>query len=391
MWDAAPLTTIGETAMGKHDIKKKAMCCGCGACADCCDAGAIEMARDKEGFFYPRTDKSKCTSCGRCDQVCPVNKSVAADCANQYFGMRAKDSQLRYSSSSGGIFSIVAQYVLDRQGSVYGAGYKENMEVAHQEVRSLAELGSIKRTKYVQSDLQGIYKKIQQQLKQGQWVLFCGTPCQTQALRLFLNHSYEKLILMDLVCYGVPSPGIWQDYVKYLEDRHGGTMTDFSFRDKRNRDHGHTRSFIINDREYADSLFSDAYCKLYFGNYILRPSCHECQFCTVEKNSDFTIGDFWGMEHVRPDLDDGMGTSLVILHTDQARAIWDEIKEQAVWFACEKEQMLQPRLLEPTRAAKGRRLLMTAYKVLPFSLWIKLTIWGSKWMARLSWSRRKQK
>lgn len=376
--------------MGKHDANGKEICCGCGACADCCGASAIKMVQDKEGFLYPRIDQSKCTGCGRCEQVCPVNKPIAADCVNQYFGMQAKDEEIRYSSSSGGIFATLAQYVLERKGSVYGAGYGENMEVAHQEVRSLVELESIKRTKYVQSNLNGVYKNIQQQLKQGKWVLFCGTPCQTQALRLFLNQSYEKLILMDLICYGVPSPGIWQDYVRYLEYQHGGAMTDFSFRDKRNRNHGHTRSFMINDREYVESLFSDAYCKMYFGNYILRPSCHACQFCTTDRNSDFTIGDFWGMEHVRPDLDDGMGTSLVILHTDKARKIWDEIKECAVWFACEKEQALQPRLLGPTRAAKGRKLFMAAYKVLPFSRLIKLITLGTKCRGAVSWIKRKQ-
>lgn len=377
--------------MEKQGPSGKEICCGCSACADSCGAGAIEMVQDKEGFFYPHIDKSKCTGCGRCEQVCPVNQPVAADCANQYFGIQAKEKEIRYSSSSGGIFSLLAQYVLDRRGSVYGAGYSENMEVTHQETRSLTELEWIKRTKYVQSDLKGIYKKIQQQLKQGQWVLFCGTPCQAQALRLFLDQSYERLILMDLVCYGVPSPGIWQKYVRHLERRYGGAMTDFSFRDKRNRDNGHMRSFIINDHEYADSLFADAYCKMFFGNCILRPSCHECQFCTVERNSDFTTGDFWGIEHVRPDMDDGMGTSLAILHTDKAREIWEEIKERTVWFTCEKEQVLQPRLLEPTKAAKGRRLFMAAYKVLPFSLLIKLTTWGSKFIAGLAWSRRKQK
>ncbi|NBI64458.1 4Fe-4S dicluster domain-containing protein [Clostridiales bacterium] len=377
--------------MGKHSTSGKEICCGCGACADRCGARAIKLVQDKEGFLYPRIDKSKCTGCGRCKQVCPINEPVAADCENQYFGIQAKEKEIRYSSSSGGIFPILAQYVLEQQGSVYGAGYNENMEVTHQEVRGLAELDSIKRTKYIQSNLNGIYKKIQQQLKQGQWVLFCGTPCQAQALRLFLNQSYEKLILMDLICYGVPSPGIWQNYVKDLEHRHSGTMTDFSFRDKRNRDHGHMRSFVIDGIEYAGSLFSDIYCKMYFGNYILRPSCHICQFCKVERNSDFTIGDFWGMEHLRPDLDDGMGTSLVILHTDKAREIWDQVKERTVWFACEKEQALQPRLLAPTRAAKGRGLFMAAYKVLPFSLLTKLITLGIKCKSAVSWSRRKRK
>lgn len=386
--------------MGKYGAARKEMCCGCGACADACHACAIKMIEDHEGFFYPQVDREKCTNCGRCRQVCPVNKQdfaknsdrdveVQKEPSNQYFGVQAKESEIRYSSSSGGIFPLLAHYVLTRQGVVYGAGYDGNMKVVHQEVHSLEELVQIKRTKYVQSSLNGIYKRIEWQLKQGQWVLFCGTPCQAEALRLFLGSAYERLLLMDLVCYGVPSPGLWQDYVKYLEHRHGGMMTDFSFRDKRNKDNGHMRSFLIDDTEYVESLYSDLYCKLYFGNYILRPACHACQFCTTRRNSDLTIGDFWGIEHVRSDVDDGMGTSLVILHTAKVKKIWEEIKTHTDWFACEKEQALQPRLQSPTEAAKGRRLFMAAYRALPFSFLIKLFIWTGKCKAGVAFIRRK--
>lgn len=350
---------------------RKEDCSGCGACADRCEVGAIRMLRDKEGFDYPSVDSSLCVQCGRCEEVCPVKHDFHGECRNQYLGAQAKSDRLRYSGSSGGIFPILAEYVLNRDGVVYGAGYNGRMEVVHQEVCDSEQLDRIKRTKYVQSNLQGIFRSVEQRLQEKRRVLFCGTPCQVHALRLFLGREYEKLLLVDLVCYGVPSPGIWQDYVKYLERKHHGKMTDFSFRDKRAGDRGHTCAYVINGVEYAESLYRNRFCRMYFTNKILRPSCYECKYCTVDRDSDFTIGDFWGIEKVRPEMEDGMGTSMVILHSAQARDIWDQIQEDMNWFACEKKDLMQPRLMEPTERPKGRERFMRLYGRLPFSVFIR--------------------
>lgn len=345
---------------------EKKKCCGCGACVDVCRSGAIRMVQDKEGFWYPRVNQLKCKKCGRCKQVCPTQNQSKIEGTNLYLGIQAKAEMTRYSSSSGGAFSLFAQYIFDRQGVVYGAGYNDRMEVIHKEAWDLEQLEKLKRTKYVQSNLEGIYRGIEEQLKKEKWVLFCGTACQALGLKLFLKKDYEKLIVMDLICYGVPSPGIWNSYVRYLETKHGGKMTDFSFRDKRNKDNGHTCTYAIEGKEYVESLYSNMYCKMYFKNYIVRPSCHECKFCTVDRASDFTIGDFWGIEKVRPEMDDGMGTSVVIAHTDKAKAIWDEVESGANWFECSKEEVLQPRLSSPTEVAKQRGKFMILYRWLPF-------------------------
>lgn len=350
---------------------KKAECCGCGACADICPAHAVHMRRDQEGFAYPHIDVLACTRCGKCEKVCPIKRHVSKERSDQYFGAKAKDEDVRYGSSSGGIFPILAEYVLERNGVVYGAGYDSGMRVAHQRAENQEELEKIKRTKYVQSDMEGIFFCIEQHLKEKRWVLFCGTPCQTQAVRMFLKEEHKRLILVDLVCYGVPSPGIWEDYVKYLEKRHQGKMTDFSFRDKRGRDHGHMSAYVINGREYAGSLYQDLFCGMYFKNYILRPSCYCCKFCTVNRDSDFTIGDFWGIEHVRPDMDDGMGNSIVLLHTAKAKKIWDQIQERMEWFECKREDILQPRLREPSALPRVRALFMVLYVMFPSSLFIR--------------------
>lgn len=352
--------------------EKKENCCGCGACAEVCPGGAVRMVSDGEGFRYPEVDQKKCLNCGRCEQVCPLKRTWKGTGVNQYFGVQAKDEAVRHASSSGGMFPVLAEYVFRRGGFVYGAAFDGEMQVVHRKAGTGEELEALKETKYVQSSLEGVYRSIDRQLREGRWVLFCGTPCQVQALKLYLNREYPWLLLAALVCYGVPSPGIWASYVKYLERKHGGKMTAFSFRDKRGRDNGHVRAYTVGGKEHADKLEKDLYCQMYFRNYILRPSCHACGYCSTERDCDFTLGDFWGIEKVRPEADDGMGTSLVILHTKKAEEIWEEVKGDLSWFPCGRTEILQPRLTGPTARAGGRGLYMALYKMLPFSLFLAL-------------------
>ncbi len=362
--EAAGQDKAGEAGMKLYE--KKEACCGCSACRDICPVGAIHMISDEEGFRYPRVDEEKCIQCGRCEQVCPIKGEKAGRGENFYFGAQAKDETLRRASSSGGMFPVLAEYVFRRQGVVFGAAFNENMEVVHKEAWNPEELEALKKTKYVQSNPEGIYRRVQEHLKEDRWVLFCGTPCQAHALRLFLKKPYPKLIIADLVCYGAPSPGVWASYVKYLERKSGGKMTRFYFRDKRNKDNGHTCAYVAGGREQAHSLYGDVYCRMYFANQIIRPSCHACKYCTVDRDSDFTIGDFWGIEKVRPEMEDGMGTSLVIIHRSAAREIWEQVKEELRWFACKEQDVLQPRLTSPTPAGRGRKRFMYFYRALPF-------------------------
>lgn len=352
--------------------QKKEECCGCNACMDICPEAAISMVKDREGFYYPKRNKSACTGCGKCKEVCPLKNEKLTKSKAFYLGVQAKEERIRSSSSSGGIFSMLAQYVFRRKGIVYGAGYDNDMNVVHKGIENECESEQIKRTKYVQSRLEGVYRDIERNLRKNRWVLFCGTPCQAHALLLFLGRSYEKLIVVDLVCYGVPSPGIWERYVKYLEHKHQGKMTDFSFRDKRNKDNGHARSYKIDGREYVDSIYQDMFCRMYFRNYTLRPACYSCTFCKLDKNTDFTIGDFWGIERIMPAFDDGMGTSLVIGHSERAGEIWNEIKDEVKWFECKREDLMQPRLVEPVRLTKARQRFMLVYKMLPFQIIMRI-------------------
>lgn len=353
-------------------LLKKKNCSGCGACYDVCPMQAIKMKRDYEGFLYPHIAKNLCIECGKCQTVCPMEDMKCVISDNQYLGAKTIWDNERTTSSSGGIFPILAQYILKKDGIVYGAAFQKNFVLKHQGIEDEEGLQLLKETKYVQSDMRGIYKEICREIEKGRTVLFSGTPCQCEALRKFLGIIPENLLLVSLVCYGVPSPRIWEKYVHTLEKEHQGKLKRFSFRDKRDGDCGHTVSYSIENQEYISKLNDNPYLKLYFRNYIIRPACFQCPFTTVHREFDFTIGDFWGIERVNPDFEDGMGTSIVIAHSEKAKHIFEILSKEMKYFLCEKPQIMQPRLCEPTARPQKKKLFMLLYHFLPFKIVCKL-------------------
>ena len=354
---------------------EKERCTGCGACAAVCREGAIGMEPDREGFLYPVIDKPRSTGSGACDAVSPIDREeTEGGEAPACWGARAREDAVRLGSSSGGIFPLLAGEVLAEGGAVYGAALLPGGRVAHIRAETPKELDRITKTKYVQSDIAGALEEIPRLLREGRRVLFCGTPCQAAAVRA-LAGEHPRLLLADLVCYGVPSPGIWRDYVGWLEKRAGGTLRSFSFRDKRGGDHGRTVAYRTGDRETALPLSRDLYCRSYFSRVNLRPACYRCRYCTTRRGSDLTLGDFWGIEAVRPDFDDGMGCSVVLCHTPAGRALWERARGAARSFPCapaEAANPSQPRLRKPTQRPARRGLLMGLYRRLPFGVWIRL-------------------
>lgn len=347
---------------------RKEECCGCGACAAVCRRHAITMRQDREGFYYPAVNEKICVNCGECFRACPLKNETKNSANIGYYGARNTEEAVRERSSSGGIFSVFANYVLEKNGAVFAAGYDSKMRVVHMEVRKPEELDKVRRTKYVQSDMGTIYQQISDRLQEGMWVLFVGTPCQTEALRRYLKKDFQILITVSLICYGAASPGIWQRYIRYLSRKYKSPVREYNFRDKRNRDNGHTVSWKNGKGERAYSLYDDLYCRMYFRNLIIRPSCHRCPFCTTERSSDFTIGDFWGIENIRPNEADGMGNSLVIIHSQKAEMFWEDVKERCRSFKCSREDILQPRLLKPTECSDRRKIFMRFYRFVPFSV-----------------------
>lgn len=345
---------------------KKSQCCGCMACADICPQDAIILETDSEGFCYPRIRRELCTDCKRCKTVCPFAVQTPKETPRRYYAAQAKEPGLRGRSTSGAAFPVMAAAVLERGGVVYGAGFDASMRVAHQRASDRGGLERIMQTKYVQSETAGIFRCVRQDLQTGKQVLFAGTPCQAEALRRFLGKKYANLVLVDLICYGVSPPGIWERYTAYLEKKHHGTLTAFQFRDKRGCDNGHTVSYKVGGREYAEKFDGNLFTSMYASNCMLRPSCHACPFTSVERGSDITIGDFWGIEKLSPEMDDGMGTSLVMLRSEQGTALWESVRERFCHIECIREDALQPRLVSPTLPSPRRRLFFAMQRILPF-------------------------
>ena len=354
----------GLTAM--EPCVEKARCCGCMACVDACPHEAVAVRRDSEGFPYPKIRQELCTKCNRCQAVCPMPEKAFEAEYRRCFAVQAKDVGLRAAGSSGGVFPVLAEYVLEHGGVVYGAGFDTSMRVIHQKAASCAELSRLTQSKYVQSDTEGVFRSVQQELGLGKQVLFVGTPCQAEALRRFLPRNAPNLLLVDLICYGVPSPGVWERYAAYLEKKHHGRLTEFHFRDKQLCNNGRAVCYKIDGKEYFETLSENLFTSIYFSNYALRPSCHVCPFTTAVRGSDITIGDFWEVETRLPQMDDGMGTSSVILHSETGNRMWDLIQDRFRYVECCEEQVMQPRLLFPTPPSSKRRLFFALYQGFPF-------------------------
>ncbi len=354
------------------NLAEKNLCTGCGACEAACPQNAITLKPDKEGFLYPTIDESLCNQCALCTKTCPVLNHTPANSGNACFGAHAKEDDIRLLGSSGGIFPLLALHVLQDGGAVFGAALSQDGSVTHMGINHPDQLTKITKTKYVQSTLSGVWENMRDLLEKGRTVLFCGTPCQSEGLRSYLKKEYDNLLLLDLICYGVTSPGIWQSYIQFLENRYGQKLHNFFFRDKCRQDNGHSVKIQFKDKELSYSIYKDPYLHSYFRNINIRPSCYQCRHCQISRNSDMTLGDFWGIERVNPAFDDGMGNSLLICHTSKGRLLFDRIKMDTEWFPCTEADALQPRLKEPTKRPLLRQVYMGLYHWLPFSLWIRL-------------------
>lgn len=307
-------------------------CVGCSACVNVCPKHCIEMIRDIDGFFYPRyANLSDCIGCNRCEKVCPVlnKKNEKVELPKAYAAF-TKDESVRMSSSSGGIFTEIAKKIILCGGVVYGAAYDENFVVKHCCVEKIDELGQLRGAKYSQSDLGNIFLEIENRLCQQQIVLFSGTPCQVAGLNSFLKKKYENLYCIDFVCHGVPSPMAWEKYIYYRanKDAMGELPQIINLRSKIT---GWSKYQYSNVFEYKNGLkysvkSSDSlFMKLFVGNYISRPSCENCLFKGYQRESDITLGDFWGIWNIDPEMDDDKGTSLVLLQSSRGKSLWEKI------------------------------------------------------------------
>lgn len=313
------------------EIKAKKDCCGCYACYNICPKECITMESDNEGFWYPKIDKDKCINCNLCEKVCPIiNKPNNSLYQEKSYAVFNKNEKIRLESSSGGIFSLLAEYVINNHGSVYGAVFDEDFNVKHIKIISLQDIELLRGSKYVQSKMEDVFKFIKNDLKNNKLVLFTGTPCQIVGLQSFLQKKYDNLILMDIVCHGVPSPLVWQKYINELKEYYKQDIQQICFRDKSTGWKTYSIKFLFNKDMYKDFGFKNIYMKGFLNDIYLRPSCYNCNFKGIKRISDITIADFWGIENILPEIDDDKGTSLIVIHSEKGKQLFDRLSETMI-------------------------------------------------------------
>lgn len=328
-------------------------CCGCTACQSICGHDAITMIPDSLGFAYPKVDLAKCVECGLCEKVCSFNDQYKTPHNFPQpipFGVRLKDIKELMSSRSGGAFVAFSDFILGKGGLVYGAGFKDHFIVAHKRASTKGERDEFRGSKYVQSNLEGIFRSVRTDLMEGKWVMFSGTPCQVSGLQAYLPERLkEKLVTVDIVCHGVPSPMIWHDYLNYVERKVHDRVIDVDFRDKKQfgwKAHKETFTLAKNPAYYT----SNAYTYLFYQHIMLRPSCGECKFCNLRRPGDLTLADFWGWEKTGSHInDDDKGLSLVFVNTNSGETVFNSVKEKFDIIMPKLEDCMQPQLEKPTK------------------------------------------
>lgn len=302
-------------------------CCGCNACVQRCPNQCITMQEDEKGFFYPIVDKDTCIDCGFCDKVCPIQNPNAPCSPIQVCAAKNKNEQLRLSSSSGGVFVLLANEILEDGGVVFGARFDENWEVEHCYVESVEDLDSLMRSKYVQSRIGNTYKETEQFLKIGRKVLFVGTSCQIAGLKRYLRKEYDDLLTVDFICHGVPSPAVWR---KYLREIKANNIKSIKFREKQGEDLSWRKFGLTVEGEdgfiSSKSLMEDTYLRGFLGDLYLRPSCHDCPAKAGKSVSDITMADYWGVHATFPKWDDNKGVSLLIINNGKGTSFLKKIE-----------------------------------------------------------------
>ncbi len=287
------------------------------------------MCEDDEGFLYPRVEMSSCSRCGLCEEVCPIVNPLPAGGAPTAFAVKHRDGEIRATSSSGGVFTALAEQTIRKGGVVFGATWTSDWSLAQAATETLDGLAAFRGSKYLQSRMGDSYLEARNALARGRHVLFSGTPCQIAGFRRFLGREYPRLLTVDVVCHGVPSPGVFRDYLRQLvEDKcpRGAEVTKIAFRNKDSpfgwRNAGFVLGWSCNGVAdmHRELSYASAYGQGFLANLFLRPACHDCAAKGLHSGSDITLGDFWTVRRYCPEMEDNIGVSLVFVNTDAGKS-----------------------------------------------------------------------
>ncbi len=308
------------------DLADECKCTGCSACVSICPTKAITLVENEEGFKYPTIDENLCTNCGLCKTVCYINNEIHTNTDSPACYAAAANDEIRTISTSGGIFTLLAEFILEKGGYVFGAAYDENWNLSHIFVDNKEDLNKLRGSKYFQSNMNNCFSKVKELLNKNSQVLFSGTPCQIAGLKLFLKKDYENLICVDILCHGVPS---YKVVNKFLTEKYDiSKIKNIAFRDKTQTGwSGATMAVsltfsdgkVINDKDFYTGFLN---------NLFLRKCCGTCDFARPQRQGDITIGDFWGIEKIVSYFNDQKGISIILVNNSKGHALFGEIRRK---------------------------------------------------------------
>lgn len=333
-------------------------CMGCGACAAVCHFGAIQMADNKDGFKNPVINKSLCKECMKCFNICPAQNPTYPNSKEPLcYAAMAKD-EIRKISSSGGVFTVLAEFIINMDGYVCGAAFNDDFSVSHIIVNEIEALDRLRGSKYMQSDTNNTYAKTKELLDQNKYVLYTGTPCQIAGLYAYLQHDYPHLFTVDLVCHGITSSKVFR---KYHKDCHNGKkITHIGFKEKEPWGwHAGMKLSFDDGSEYAAIAQKDPFFNAYLKSLAKNEACEFCTSNAIPRQADLTIGDFWGIRKADPSLDDNKGTSVVLINNEKGSELFNNVKDRFKLV----------RQVDLSYAIAGNHSLVKPYRVHKNSKW----------------------
>lgn len=344
-------------------------CTGCGMCAAICPSHTIQMQPDEHGFLRPSVDKTKCTNCSLCARKCPVTTPPQVSAHTEILTGYAKDEPLLSKSSSGAVFPVLAEEIIRRGGVVFGAAFDRDFRVVHTSAWSTTELWPLCGSKYVQSYIPtNCYLQVKKELSDGRWVYFSGMPCQVAALKSYLGREYETLITQDTACHSVPSPLVWKDYTAALEKQYDGKLIDFAFRNKATGwEKYQIRAEFDNGRCFSQPAAENTYQRGFIKGLYSSDACFTCSFKGIDRCSDITLADYWGVKNMQPEAYNPQGTSLILLHSEKGRALLNSCKSKIeIATAAENAFAFNPAMLSPIKKPAHYNTFWNGYDKIPF-------------------------
>lgn len=326
------------------EIVKKSNCCGCGVCVSICPKQAISLQLDEEGFLYPNIDNNLCVDCSLCNKVCPKENNFERNknynC--EFFAAYNKNRQIAIDSSSGGIFWSFVEYIIKNNGVVYGVELGDNFSVFHNRAITLEQALKFRKSKYLESNTNNIYKKVKEDLNNNKLVLFSGTPCQTAGLYSFLDKEYKNRYTCDVVCHGVPSMKVFDKYITELNSKENSTAISMCWRDKENYGWGpnHVSINFENGKKIITTSLNNPYQKGFLLNFYLRPSCYACNWAKLPRVGDISLADFWGYKGELFERNNNVGISIIVISSENGKELFENCKTSFFYHSVDKNYVI---------------------------------------------------